>query len=299
MTAATAPVLEARGVTMRFGGLTAVENVDLTVGPGEIVGLIGPNGAGKTTFFNCLSGLYRPSSGQVLVGGVPLPPRPHAAARAGLARTFQNIRLFPNMTVTENVMVGNHIRTRQGLFSAIGYGPRYRHTEKATRTLARELLDFAGIHQHAESPARSLPYGDQRRLEVARALASDPSVLLLDEPTAGMNPAETRQMRDLVLAIRDRGVSVLVIEHDMRFVFGLCDCVVVLINGRKLLQGNAEQVQADERVIEAYLGTPASADREGPAAPAGSAEAENTADADDADTAHPHGNPAPTAGEEG
>ncbi|MCX4097108.1 ABC transporter ATP-binding protein [Nocardia sp. alder85J] len=257
MTTSATPVLEARGVTMRFGGLTAVKDVDLTVGPGEIVGLIGPNGAGKTTFFNCLSGLYRPTAGQVRVAGAPLPPRPHAAARAGLARTFQNIRLFPNMTATENVMVGSHVRTRQGLFSAIGHGPRYRRTENAARTLARDLLDFAGIGRHAESAARNLSYGDQRRLEVARALASEPSVLLLDEPTAGMNPAETRQMRELVLAIRDRGVSVLVIEHDMRFIFGLCDCVVVLIHGEKLVQGTAEQVQADERVIAAYLGTPA------------------------------------------
>ena len=251
------PVLEARGVTMRFGGLTAVDTVDLSVGKGEIVGLIGPNGAGKTTFFNCLTGMYVPTRGQVRLHGAVLPPRPYAAARAGLARTFQNIRLFPNMTVLENVMVGRYARSRQGLFSAIGHGPRYRRSEAEARDTARELLAFTGLDRHADALARSLPYGDQRRLEIARALAADPAVLLLDEPTAGMNPTETRQAEELILAIRGRGLSVLVIEHDMRFIFKLCDRVAVLTQGRKLIEGTPAVVQADEQVIAAYLGTPA------------------------------------------
>jgi len=252
----TGTVLEARGVTMRFGGLTAVRSLDLTVGRGEIFGLIGPNGAGKTTFFNCLTGLYVPTEGEIRLNGVRLSAKPYDVARAGLARTFQNIRLFPTMTVLENVMVGRFTRTRQGLFSAMGHGPRYRRTEREARDRSRELLAFTGLARHADTQARNLPYGDQRRLEIARALATDPSVLLLDEPTAGMNPAETRQAEQLILAIRDRGLSIVVIEHDMRFIFTLCDRVAVLTQGEKLVEGPPAVVQADERVVEAYLGSP-------------------------------------------
>ncbi|WP_228563727.1 ABC transporter ATP-binding protein [Catenulispora rubra] len=249
------PILEARGVTMRFGGLTAVDDVDLSVAAGEIVGLIGPNGAGKTTFFNCLTGLYTPTAGSITFRGQQLPPKPYRVAEAGISRTFQNIRLFPNMTALENVMVGRHCRTREGLLSAIGRGPRFRAAEREARETAEDLLSFLDLDKHAYSIARSLPYGDQRKLEIARALASDPGLLLLDEPTAGMNPRETTALRETIFKIRERGLSVIVIEHDMRFIFNLCDRVVVLARGKKLTEGRPDQVRADERVIATYLGT--------------------------------------------
>ncbi|MFI9200894.1 ABC transporter ATP-binding protein [Streptomyces sp. NPDC053048] len=249
------PVLTATGVTMRFGGLTAVRNVDLTVNPNSIVGLIGPNGAGKTTFFNCLTGLYTPTQGTVTYQGTALPPKPHLVTQAGIARTFQNIRLFANMTVLENVLVGRHTRTKEGLFSALLRGPAFRRAEKASEQRAMELLDFTGLTPKRDHLARNLPYGEQRKLEIARALASDPGLLLLDEPTAGMNPQETRTTEQLVRAIRDQGTAVLVIEHDMRFIFNLCDHVAVLVQGQKLVEGTPHTVQSDERVIAAYLGT--------------------------------------------
>ncbi|MBB4980107.1 ABC transporter ATP-binding protein [Streptomyces nymphaeiformis] len=249
-------VLEASGVTMRFGGLTAVRDVDLTVREGEIVGLIGPNGAGKTTFFNCLTGLYVPTEGQVSYKGTVLPPKPHLVTQAGIARTFQNIRLFSNMTVLENVLVGRHTRTKEGLWSALLRGPGFKKAEAESRERAMELLEFVGLAGKAEHLARNLPYGEQRKLEIARALASEPGLLLLDEPTAGMNQSETRTTEELVFAIRDRGIAVLVIEHDMKFIFKLCDRVAVLVQGEKLVEGTAEVVQGDERVVAAYLGTP-------------------------------------------
>ncbi|MFI7399998.1 ABC transporter ATP-binding protein [Streptomyces sp. NPDC049541] len=250
------PVLEAAGVTMRFGGLTAVRNVDFTVNAGEIVGLIGPNGAGKTTFFNCLTGLYIPTEGTVRYKGNVLPPKPHLVTKAGMARTFQNIRLFANMTVLENVLVGRHTRTKEGLWSALLRGPGFKKAEKASEERALELLEFIGLEHKRDHLARNLPYGEQRKLEIARALASEPGLLLLDEPTAGMNPQETRATEELVFAIRDKGIAVLVIEHDMRFIFNLCDRVAVLVQGEKLVEGTSEVVQADERVIAAYLGEP-------------------------------------------
>ncbi|MEU1039327.1 ABC transporter ATP-binding protein [Streptomyces sp. NPDC005551] len=250
------PVLNARGVTMRFGGLTAVRNVDLTVNAGEIVGLIGPNGAGKTTFFNCLTGLYIPTEGEVRYKGNILPPKSYKVTAAGIARTFQNIRLFANMTVLENVLVGRHTRTKEGLWSALLRGPGFHKAEAASRAHAMELLEFVGLDAKAEHLARNLPYGEQRKLEIARALASEPGLLLLDEPTAGMNPQETRTTEELVFAIRDRGIAVLVIEHDMRFIFNLCDRVAVLVQGEKLVEGDSATVQGDERVIAAYLGEP-------------------------------------------
>ncbi|TCC49898.1 ABC transporter ATP-binding protein [Kribbella capetownensis] len=276
------PVLEASGVTMRFGGLLAVNNVNLTVREGEIVGLIGPNGAGKTTFFNCLTGLYKPTGGQVRFAGTPrkapkatrkqaddpeavrveplgaltpLPPKPRAVVRAGMARTFQNIRLFANMTALENVMVGRYCRTSSGALTSVLRGPKFRREEAATRARAQELLDFVGLSKSTEHLARNMPYGDQRRLEIARALATDPKLILLDEPTAGMNPQETRQASDLIFKIRDSGLSVVVIEHDMRFIFNLCDRVLCLVRGEALVEGTPHEVQSDPRVIEAYIGT--------------------------------------------
>ncbi|WP_307716023.1 ABC transporter ATP-binding protein [Streptomyces sp. V4I23] len=288
----TQTVLEASGVTMRFGGLTAVKSVDLTVRSGEIVGLIGPNGAGKTTFFNCLTGLYIPTEGTVSYKGTVLPPKPHLVTKAGIARTFQNIRLFANMTVLENVLVGRHTRTKEGLWSALLRGPGFKKAEAASHARAMELLEFIGLEHKADHLARNLPYGEQRKLEIARALASDPGLLLLDEPTAGMNPQETRAAEELIFAIRDMGIAVLVIEHDMRFIFNLCDRVACLVQGEKLIEGTPAVVQGDERVVAAYLGTPfegepgeaeaaevAAAEAEAkPAADAAGADAQDAAD---------------------
>jgi branched-chain amino acid transport system ATP-binding protein len=249
-------VLQARGVTKRFGGLTAVKDVDLDVEQGQILGLIGPNGAGKTTFFNCLTGMETPTSGSVTFRGKPIPKRPDLITHAGIARTFQNIRLFRNMTALENVVVGRHTRTKAGVLAAVGRGPRYHREERESEEFARELLGFVGLSRVGNELAKNLPYGDQRRLEIARALATEPRLLLLDEPTAGMNARETAQAVDLVKAIQGRGVSIVLIEHDMRFVFGLCDQVAVLVEGEKLVEGTPSQVQSDERVVAAYLGKP-------------------------------------------
>ncbi|MFJ7154886.1 ATP-binding cassette domain-containing protein [Streptomyces sp. NPDC101118] len=288
-------VLDASGVTMRFGGLTAVNNVDLTVKSGEIVGLIGPNGAGKTTFFNCLTGLYIPTEGQVRYKGTVLPPKSFKVTAAGIARTFQNIRLFNNMTVLENVLVGRHTRTKEGLWSALLRLPGFHKEEAASREKALELLEFIGLAHKADHLARNLPYGEQRKLEIARALASEPGLLLLDEPTAGMNPQETRAAEELIFAIRDKGIAILVIEHDMRFIFNLCDRVACLVQGQKLIEGTATEVQSDERVIAAYLGEPFEAPTEETAA-ADTTEADTTADeAPEADTADAPETDAPQA----
>ncbi|MEU3907743.1 ABC transporter ATP-binding protein [Streptomyces goshikiensis] len=278
-------VLEASGVTMRFGGLTAVKGVDLKVNAGEIVGLIGPNGAGKTTFFNCLTGLYVPTEGTVSYKGTVLPPTPHKVTAAGVARTFQNIRLFHNMTVLENVLVGRHTRTKEGLWSALLRGPGFKKAEAASEARAMELLQFIGLENKAQHLAKNLPYGEQRKLEIARALASDPGLILLDEPTAGMNPQETRAAEELIFAIRDMGIAVLVIEHDMRFIFNLCDRVACLVQGEKLIEGTASEVQGDERVIAAYLGEPFEGDPGAAEAAAVEAAEQNAAEAAEAEPA--------------
>jgi branched-chain amino acid transport system ATP-binding protein len=252
----TETVLEASGVTMVFGGLTALNDVSMTLGEGRIVGLIGPNGAGKTTFFNCLTGLYTPTRGSVRLRGNQLPSDPAKVTVAGIARTFQNVRLFPNMSVLENVLVGRHIQMKQGPLASLFHGPGFRRGERAARARSRELLEFVGLAGDESTAARNLPYGDQRRLEIARALATEPAVLLLDEPTAGMNPQETEAARQLIFRIRDTGISVVVIEHDTKFIFSLCDSVSVLVQGQVLVEGPPDTVRDDPRVIEAYLGKP-------------------------------------------
>jgi branched-chain amino acid transport system ATP-binding protein len=256
VTATSTAVLSASGVTMQFGGLTALNDVSFELSEGEVIGLIGPNGAGKTTLFNCLTGLYTPTSGTVAFRGKQLPGDPALVTETGVARTFQNIRLFPSMTAEENVLVGRHVRMKQSPLSSLLHGPGFRRSEKEARDRSAELLDYVGLSRFSDELARNLPYGDQRRLEIARALATEPAVLLLDEPTAGMNAQETEATRQLIFKIRDLGVSVVVIEHDTKFIFTLCDRVLVLVQGELLVEGTPDEVRGDPRVVEAYLGAP-------------------------------------------
>lgn len=249
-------LLQVSGVTKRFGGLAALEEVSLSIGQGEIYGLIGPNGAGKTTLFNCMTGLYSLTEGEVKLAGVCLQGlKPHQIVKHGFARTFQNIRLFANMTALENVMVGRHVRSRAGIVGAVLRNRSTRAEEADIRDKARHLMDFVGLHNKGRTLAGHLSYGDQRRLEIARALATEPRLLALDEPVAGMNPNERRNMADLFLRVREGGVTLLLIEHDVKLVMGLCDRVAVLDYGRKIAEGDADRVQQDQAVIAAYLGT--------------------------------------------
>lgn len=254
-------ILDVRNLGMSFGGLRALDAVDLDVQPGEIVALIGPNGAGKTTFFNCVTGIYTPTAGDVFIE----PPgkgrarlnglKPNRVTEKGLARTFQNIRLFPNMTALENVMVGRHCRTSSGILGAILRGPSTRAEERDTAARSYDLLGKVGLEGFVNEQAKNLPYGAQRRLEIARALATDPFLLLLDEPAAGMNPQETAELDELITRIRDEaGISILLIEHDMKLVMSLSDRIFVMDYGRRIAEGTPEEIRYNPQVIKAYLG---------------------------------------------
>ena len=251
------PLLRMQDVTLKFGGLTALDSVTFDIRRGEILGLIGPNGAGKTTCFNAMTGVYRPTSGGVLFDGVSLGSRKrHQITQMGIARTFQNIRLFNEMTALENVVVGTDARHRTSVPGALFRSPRHRHEEREGMDRAMALLEFVGVGGRATDKARNLSYGDQRRLEIARALATEPKLLCLDEPAAGFNPAEKESLMDLIRQIRDDGYTVLLIEHDMRLVRGVTDRIVVLEFGRVIADGTPEEVTTDPAVIAAYLGVP-------------------------------------------
>ena len=254
-------LLDVKSLTMDFGGLRAVDQVNLDVCQGEIVALIGPNGAGKTTFFNCITGIYAPSDGEISV----IPPgkkpiringfKPHKITQAGMARTFQNIRLFPNMTVLENAMLGRHCRTTSKILGAILRGSHTRREEEETVDFSYHLLEKMGLEKYANEFAKNLPYGAQRRLEIARAMATEPFLLLLDEPAAGMNPQETKELDDLITKIKnEEGISILLIEHDMKLVMNISDRIFVMEYGREIAKGTPLEIRENPKVIEAYLG---------------------------------------------
>jgi len=248
-------ILIANGVTMEFGGVRAVNHVDLTVRQGQILGIIGPNGSGKTTFFNVLTGIYKPTAGQFLYQGRDITGwPPHRIVQAGIARTFQNIRLFGNMSVLENVLVGEHTKLKATLGGVLARTPAQKQDEAQAREKAEELLQFVGLADKADEFAANLAYGEQRRLELARALAAQPSLLLLDEPTAGMNPGEASQVMELIHSIRDLGVTIVLIEHNMQVMMGTAEWIVALDAGSKIAEGTPKEIQYNEQVIRAYLG---------------------------------------------
>jgi branched-chain amino acid transport system ATP-binding protein len=253
--ATTTKVLEVDGLTLQFGGLRALDDVSLHINEGEILGLIGPNGAGKTTCFNAVTGVYRPTEGDIRFKGESIVGRKRfQITQMGIARTFQNIRLFRSMTALENVMVGADANHRTGMLSALFRLPRHRQEEQQGHDRAMELLRFMGIHRHADELASNLSYGDQRRLEIARAMATEPKLICLDEPAAGFNPAEKVQLMELIRKVRDQGYTVLLIEHDMRLVMGVTDRIVVLEFGRKIAEGKPNEIRDNPAVIAAYLG---------------------------------------------